>query len=257
MAVAPPTGTQALERGVALLKEVAASEIGGARMTDLAARSGLSRSTTHRLLDCLVQQDLVRKDNSGRYHLGRGVYELGLLATHSYDMSAFSFGPLRDLATALGDTVFLTRRVGLDMVCVERVEGDHSYKVLTMTIGTRRPIGIGAGGLALLAALEPAEANSILAANAKRFEAYYGASISAKLSHRLQIARRNGYAFADGVLTDGVAGIGIAVHTPKLVPILSLSIVSSRDRLSGDRRDSILREMRHSASAIANLVGSS
>src|SRR5690606_2677433 len=115
------SGTQALERGFRLIKEVAASDISGVRLVDLVARTGLARSTAHRLLDCMVAEGLLIRERGGRYHLGRELYDLGLLATHRYDLNGYGFGPLRTLAETLGDTVFLTRRVGLDMVCVERI----------------------------------------------------------------------------------------------------------------------------------------
>ena len=245
------TGTQALERGLSLLREVAVTDIGGARLADLMARSGLSRSTTHRLLDCLVREEFLRKDAGGRYRLGRSGYDLGLLATHRYEMQGASQQSLKALAASLGETIFLTRRMGLDMVCVERIDGSESHLNLTMKIGTRRPIGIGAGGLALLAALEPQETKAILAANRDRLEEYYGASLMAKLSHRCQLARRNGYAIAGGLRTGGVTGIGIPVRSPKHVPILSLSVVLAAEQLTNSRRHLILAEMRKAAAALA------
>lgn len=259
------TGTQSLERGFALLNEVAASDISGIRLVDLVARTKMARSTAHRLLGCMVEEGLLIQEADGRYHLGRNVYNLGLLATHRYDVNGFGFGPLRALAESLGDTVFLTRRVGLDMVCVERIEGENAVKILSMTIGTRRPLGIGAGGLALLASLDKTEADAIILENQKRIETYYGEVITNRLGHRVQIARRNGYALSRGLLTSGVVGVGVAVEIPRSVPTLSLSVVTREAGLSTRHRADIVKQIRTAAREVSraildgtasNLVGS-
>src|SRR5690606_27936375 len=106
MAEALGSGTQALERGLSLLRDVAVSDTGGVRLTDLIGRSGLSRSTTHRLLAYLVREEFLHKDPAGSYHLGRGAYDIGLLATHRYEMSGISREPLRLTAARLGDALF-------------------------------------------------------------------------------------------------------------------------------------------------------
>jgi DNA-binding IclR family transcriptional regulator len=243
-------GTQALQRGLALLREIAVSDVSGITLSELVRRAGLTRSTTHRLLECLVLEELAIKGDGKRYHLGRRAYDLGLLATHRYEMRGVSLAPLRQLAQDLGETVFLTRRFGLDVICLERVEGRNARADLTMAVGIRRPIGIGAGGLALLAALDPREADAIIATNRARLEAYYGDSLAARLAHRVRIARRRGYAVADGIRSPETRGIGIAVSPPDEAPILSLSLVCARKGLTEARMAEILAALRATAAAI-------
>ncbi|CAH1656655.1 MAG: IclR family transcriptional regulator [Chelatococcus sp.] len=245
------TGTAALERGLNLLLEVAQSDIGGATLTALVKRSGLPRSTVFRLLDCLVREGLLHKDISRTYHLGSKIYDLGLLASHRFDLSGYSFAVLRQLAETLGDTIFLNRRSGLDMVCIERIEGPNSRQPLTMSVGTRRAIGLGAGGLALLSALDAKEAEAVLKANHARYLAYYGTSLTAKLKHRVEIARRLGYAVNDGLKTRGVSGIGVGITSPDLVPILSLSVVAPMSRISQLGAAAIAKELTAASKEIA------
>ena len=65
------TGTQSLERAVALLREVASHGNRGARLTDLVADSGFSKATVRRLLVSLVRESLLEQDESTRrYYLG-------------------------------------------------------------------------------------------------------------------------------------------------------------------------------------------
>src|SRR6201996_9444368 len=84
-AVATPTGTQAVDRAVRLVTEVvhAADSV---TFTELAAATGLAKSTTSRLLDALERGGLVRRTADGRFSPGevfvryawRGGAEAGL-----------------------------------------------------------------------------------------------------------------------------------------------------------------------------------
>ena len=40
-----------------------------------------------------------------------------------------------------------------DLVCIDRKTGDYPIKVFTVEIGIRRPLGVGAGSIAVLAAM--------------------------------------------------------------------------------------------------------
>ena len=71
---------------------------------------------------------------------------------------------MRRLAERTQDTVFLSARDRDEAVCLERVIGDYPIKTLTLSIGDRRPLGVGAGSLALLSALSDraAEGNVVV-----------------------------------------------------------------------------------------------
>ena len=47
-------------------------------------------------------------------------------------------------------------------ICSARALGDYPIKALTLDVGIRRPLGVGAGGLAILCALPEAEADEII-----------------------------------------------------------------------------------------------
>jgi acyl-CoA thioesterase FadM/DNA-binding MarR family transcriptional regulator len=96
---APPRG--ALERALGLI-ELLAAELPHASLSDLARASGLSMSTTSRLLGTLVQAQLVERDESRRYVLGRRLVELGRRATQAQAVSSLQdVRPVRDDAVAV------------------------------------------------------------------------------------------------------------------------------------------------------------
>ena len=71
------TGSQSVERALGVLRCLAASD-DDLGVTDVAARTGLSVSTAHRLLQALRHDGLVAQDpRTERYHLGPALVALG------------------------------------------------------------------------------------------------------------------------------------------------------------------------------------
>ena len=67
--MATPTGTQAVDRAARLVTEVVhASD--SVTFTELAAATGLAKSTTSRLLDALERGGLIRRGDDGRFRPG-------------------------------------------------------------------------------------------------------------------------------------------------------------------------------------------
>lgn len=78
---AAASGTQSLERAIALLRELASHGSRGARLTDLVGDSGFSKGTVRRLLTTLIRERLVEQnETSRRYFLGTELYVLGSIA---------------------------------------------------------------------------------------------------------------------------------------------------------------------------------
>src|SRR5581483_8105304 len=101
---------------------------------------------------------------------------------------------LSRIADATGDTVFLQLRTGNESLCVDRRLGSYPVKTLVVDVGTHRPLGIGAGGLAILAASPAEEAERILRANAAQFPLY--GTKTAEVLKAVRAARRLGHVAA-------------------------------------------------------------
>lgn len=138
-------------------------------------------------------------------------------------------------------TIYLSERSGLEAVCTLRALGDYPIKSLALDVGIRRPLGVGAGGLAILCALPPDEAESIIEANAPKYEKY-GFVSADYLREAIKVGRNQGYAFLDSVVTPGTAAIGIAF--PPENPIAALSVAAISGRLDSLRRDEVARLLR-------------
>ncbi|MGE5526418.1 MAG: IclR family transcriptional regulator [Rhodospirillaceae bacterium] len=244
-----PDGTQSVQRAAAVLRTLASHNRAGLRVVDLCEMTGLKRPTVHRLLQCLARERLVvRNARTRNYHLGPMLYELGLTAAPAVKLDALCRPHLRALADATGDMAFLTLRSGFDAVCIDRQEGEFWIRTYTLDVGTRRPLGIGAGSLAILAALDDRERSEVLAVNRERYPAYNDAS-ALQLGRMAKQTQRRGFAIHDGSVS-GARAIGIPVYDASGAPIAGVSVSAIMSRMEEKRWPELVRRLRECADAI-------
>lgn len=246
---------QTLDRAVTVLRALGSGGEDGLRLIDLQAAAKLTKPTTHRLLAALVEHGLVTHDQATkRYRLGQELAILGWSVAHrQQDLRSASRHSAAMLAEQTGDTVFVVVRSGFDSVCIERHTGAYPIKALTVDIGTRRPLGIGAGGLAMLAALPAAEAEGILATVAERVGEQSGASLP-QIRAAVRLARRTGYSVSNGLVTEGVRGISVAIRDFRGEPIAAIGIAAILPRIPQRRIPELARALGRERSRIESLL---
>lgn len=227
----------------------------GMRFSDLQAQSGLSKGTLHRLLKSLLNEGFVEQAVGSRvYYLGLEFLSMGARAANRLDIRAMTQPSLDRLAQATGDTVMLTIRSGMDAVCIDRAEGSFPIRVLTQNVGTRRPLGIGSGSLALLAAAPDDEVDNILRRNASRLKDYPNVTDDS-LRRAIADTRERGYAFNPGHLLKGMYGVGVSIHLGKQA-IAALSVAANYGRMDLTRRTHVVGLLKAEADRITRDLGS-
>lgn len=235
------TGAQTVERAIAVLRSLADRNASGARLMDVVSDLGLAKGTARRLLLVLMREGfVVQEPGSRRYHLGAGLFSLGTVAGARFSIRELALPSLSRLAEASGDTVYLSVRSGLDAVCIHRQEGTFPIRTLTLTVGDRRPLGVGAGSLALLASLPEEEAEAVMEANGERF-GRYSEKLDAELIRQLVMQTRSmGYAFNDGLIVPGMCALGVPLVGHHGLTEGALSIAAIAGRMEPDRRSRLV-----------------
>jgi len=249
---ASANGTQSIERVVNMLRVVASRGRHGMRLGDVTAATGLPSSTCFRMLQRLESEGMLeRHPVTRKYALGPLLYELGLLASPRFHLAERCEDTLASLAERTQDTVYLSERRGLEAVCSARALGDYPVKALTLDVGIRRPLGVGAGGLAILCALPTAEADEIIEAHADRYP-----KLSTLSADRVRVAvaegRERGYAFLDAAVYPGTAAVGVTI--PALAPMAAISVAAISSRLDENRRQVIAAELQRHALLLSRLL---
>lgn len=236
------SGTQSIERAVALLREISTRGQFGWQMSDLAERCHLGKSTAHRILACLVRERLVRQRSSDRHYLpGPLLFELGLSLPALGGLQHAARKRIAELAKRTSGVSFLLLRSGDDFVCAARA-GNRDLKSLTISPGTRRPLVSSVGGVAMLLALPIPEARLIVRRNFATL-AESGMSKARMQGMRLMLehTKSAGFAVNAGYLVAGFNAFGLAVSDANEAPIAAITVVGPSATLPIGRFSEIRR----------------
>jgi len=139
-------GSQTLQRGLDLLDQVIDGPV---KLADLSERMGLTRSTTHRLANALVERGFLTFLPREGYQLGSKLLQLGFLAQAQTDVVQIARPHLESLAAASEDTVHLGRMDGDKALYLDKIPGRRRVDI-SSRIGDRQPLTSTGLGKALM-----------------------------------------------------------------------------------------------------------
>lgn len=240
---------QNINRTTAILSALAARPE-GLRLVEVIRATQLSNASVHRILAGLVANGLADYDgHTGRYYVGIRIMSWARAAGNRFGIAERAAPALARLARHTEDTVYLTMRTGDEAVCVGRQEGGFPIKTLTLSVGDRRPLGIGAGSLALIAFHpnrdEVARIMAAQAAECARFRIDANA-----LREMIDNSQRLGYALNDGRIIPGMSAVGVPVFGSDGVPAAAISVAAIIARMESPRREEIVAALRAEASQL-------
>jgi DNA-binding IclR family transcriptional regulator len=246
----PVTGTQSVERALALLSLVGRGGDAGLSLAGIVAASGLNKPTARRLLIALIRSRLIEQDPvSRRYRLGQEAYVLGTIAARRHGLLEQAAESLRRLSAVTADTSFVSARNGDFVLCLRREEGSHPVRTHALQTGDQHPLGVGAGSAAILAALPEAEREATILRLADAYESYHGYSVDIV---REDVARTvdAGYALNPGRVVQSSWGIGVPLRLPDGRVAGALSIAAIDSRMQPARQEELASLLRAEAGAV-------
>jgi DNA-binding IclR family transcriptional regulator len=179
--------SQTLDRGLTVLSLLAAHP-DGLTAAELAVELATARAVVYRLLRTLDAHRLVsRLDN--RYVLGIGIAELASRLRPRLQTMVLPI--LRRLSEQTSSTALLSVAEDDQVLVLLVEEPPQSLLHLAIRQGARRPLTIGADGVAILAGRPPASGDT----------------------EDIELARRRGYALTTGALTPGAVGVAAPIRT--------------------------------------------
>ena len=200
-------------------------------LAQIVRRTGLPRSSAHRMLERLVQLRWLRR--SGRdYELGMRLVELGSLAVHQ-DRLVRAAGPLLgELHRATGLVVHLAVLDGPDVVYLDKV-GDSPLAPIPTRVGGRQPAHCTAVGKAMLAYRDE-DAPVDLAVRKTRYSIATGSQLAVELSR----VRAHGVAFEreESLLGFGCVAAPIGGSGEGQEVMAAVSVCGPMNRMMFDQR---------------------
>lgn len=227
VATAQPTTPSAVIDRISLVLD-AFDGPGRLTLAQIVRRTGLPRSSAHRMLERLVQLRWLRR--SGRdYELGMRLVELGSLAVHQ-DRLVRAAGPLLgELHRATGLVVHLAVLDGPDVVYLEKV-GDRMTGALPTRVGARQPAHCTAVGKAILAYSDEDTAVDLHARKTK-----YSIANSSQLAIELAKVRAHGVAFEREESLLGFGCVAAPIGSPGEA-VAAVSVCGPMNRMMFDQR---------------------
>jgi DNA-binding IclR family transcriptional regulator len=221
------------------------------RLSQIATVTALNKATALRILDILAREGFVEREEATKsWSLGAEAYLLGTAASRRHNLRERARPALVRLAAATSDTVLLSVRSGLEAVCIDREIGDYPIRANYLDIGSRRPLGVGAGSMALLAWLPEAEIEAVLGLIKPQLTAYPKINIK-WLEREAEQSRARGYTMVLNQIIPRMGGLGVPVLGPDGRPVAALSIAALSERIS-PRLDEVVALMRKEAQLIAS-----
>ena len=237
-------GAQTLRRGLSILKLLARHQPEGLRISEIGRRLGLTKATAVRLTQTLVDERFVVHDPATRrYRLGPETFAIGLAAEPSYALQRLATSSLRALALETGDWVFFSVVQGFEAICISRETGDMPIPPDALRLGDRHPLGVGAGGLASLAALPDDEVEVALRVNGRYIDAHFPKSSVGVIRQLVPQTRERGYSVIPGIVAPGYWALGVPLLQSDGRPVAAIVLVASESRLHPTRRAALGERM--------------
>jgi len=239
--------SSSLQKACRLLR--ALSDGSNTRLTDLATAAGVDKASALRLLETLVAEGLAQRDpDTKAFSPGPEWLALRAAALHRIDPRTLARPALIRLAQQFEDTAILSVPSGWESICIELRLGSFPIRANYLDIGSRRPLGVGAGSLALLAALPDAEVEAVLQCAAPALKRYPRFS-TALLQREVEATRARGYAVLLDVVVERMGGIAVALPDADGYPLAAISIAALNDRIT-EREAALARALRREADAV-------
>lgn len=252
-------GTQALSRGLRIIELLSLRSPCGLGPTEIAAQTGIHRTTVQRMLIELQESGWVRRGELGKRYLipvigNKSPILVGSEFSHSTNISQEQlntiFKSMKKIADSVGDAVFLVVRDGNDSVAIHREIGFHPEQVLGSYSGKRHPLGVAAPSMALLAALPDNEAQSVIKSNLDRIKDYIG--ITPELIWRLrENSKLQGHSIMKNYAVHRTTGVAVAFKIGGNQSIFALGVSGVTNRMSPGRLREIALLLKAEISALS------
>lgn len=248
------SGTQSLDRGLAVLFAVADSPTGTASLAECTESLGHSKATTLRMLQTLARRDLLTYDAAaGVYGLGPATIALGAQYLRRTDIRKIAKPHMQRLVETTNETAHLGVLRGPNVVYVEVVENEEPIRLFSR-VGDAIAAHASSTGKALLAWLDTDDIASRLPDSLAARTPRTITSVD-DLLDEFRRSKERGYTSDIQENREGVTGYGVPIfdHDDRVVAAVSLGGPS--DRITPDLEPTLTDELRKTARAISLELG--
>ncbi|HEY3574666.1 MAG TPA: IclR family transcriptional regulator C-terminal domain-containing protein [Arthrobacter sp.] len=244
---------QSLARGLAVIRAFD-TEHADMTLTEVAARTDLTRATARRFLHTLVELGYVRTDGK-TFALTAQVLQLGYAYLSGLSLPQLAQPHLEELSLKLGESTSAAVLDGTDIAYIARVT-TRRIMTIGITVGTRFPAYATSMGRVLLAGLPPEQLKEYLAAAEIKPLTPRAVGTVKELLAVLDKVRAQGWCLLDQELELGLMSVAAPVyHGRKVVAAVNVSLQAQSVAAKPDR-EAYLESVRKEIVATAERISS-
>jgi DNA-binding IclR family transcriptional regulator len=222
-------------------------------MTQISEKTGIHKSTVHRLLATLEKRRFVRRDpNTGIYRLGVRLIQMAHLSLEGINIRRIALPYMQQLADEFRETIDLAVLDGSHVMFLDVIQSPQRVK-LSSAPGQRLPAYATASGKAILAWLPEAEAIRVREDGKLNYQPNKQPSTEEFLAD-LGKTRAIGYSIDEEVLEVGINAVGAPIMGVDHQPIASIAIAGPAFRLGRDLLEQMGATLKSTTSEISNQI---
>jgi IclR family transcriptional regulator, carbohydrate utilization repressor len=221
---------QVLERMFTLI-DVLAERDEAMSLKEIAQKTGLHPSTTHRILNDLTIGRYVDRPEAGSYRLGMRFLELGNAVKSRLDVREAALAPMRELHKLIQQPVNLSMRQGDEIVYIERAYSERSGMQVVRAIGGRAPLHLTSVGKLFLAVDDAVKVRAYASRTGLVGQTKTSLTDIHLLERELSRVRQYGTARDNEELEMGVRCMAAGVYDDQNKLVAGLSISAPADRI--------------------------
>ena len=243
---------QSLDRALEILRLLGSEP--EMRVTDLARRLEVHKSTVFRLLSTLQEHGLVEQNpTTERYRLGYGLVRLAGAVVAELDLARVSRSVLEQLAFRTGETVNLAILQGDQVVNIDQIAAPNLV-VNVNWVGKQTPLHATSNGKVLLAHLAEEERRRLLSRPLPRLTPRT-ITDPRILEKQLRRVLTDGYAFTLEELELGLNAVAAPVHVADGRVQAAVSVAGPSYRVTPQRLTELGEMTKDAGAAISRRMG--
>jgi len=200
---------KSLQKAIDILDELAKAR-NGLSLSELSARCGYPKSTTHALASTMRDRGLLRQLPNGDYALGIRLFEYGSAVSRGFDISNIARPYLESLSSLTGANSVITMLDGESAVSIDYAVSPSGVQIMP-EIGVRLPLHCTSQGKLMLAYLPYNKVISFYKRNEMRQYTPHTVADTESLFNLLDAIREQGYAVEDGEYKVGLRSVSAPV----------------------------------------------
>jgi IclR family transcriptional regulator, KDG regulon repressor len=244
---------QTITRAIHILKAFSIDEK-ELSLAQLHHKLGLSKSSLQRILNTLVANGFLEKDNDKKtYKLGLELYYLGKLVEDHSHLLTTAKPFLRKLRDKLGENVYINVIEDNARKCIAFEEAKHTLMTISH-IGATSPLYMGASGKVLLANLPLEEIEKYIEETNLKPATEKTIIDKEELQEELKVIREKGYSVSYGELVYGVFSASAPIFDNRNNMIAGIAVSAPLVRVNDSIIDSFIVSVKEAANQISDKI---